>query len=140
MKTTDIMQKMIDEIKNDPEIREKDNETIIVKELCTKIQSDENAKLSEQDLKFLLENGPSGALIYLTLIIPPQRNQKEFSYLTLENDPLTGWSVGYYVDFGKTKNYKLKKRHDIKAERANYIMTNFAKIYKAYLGKQAINL
>lgn len=135
MKTTTILQKVIEEIKTDPSIRNSDQDMVIMTELCNKIQEEENKKLETSVLQYLTENGPRGAAILLTLSIPYQRNPKEFSYLTLENDALTGWSVCYYVDFGKTGRNKLRKRHDIGATNPNHIMTKFAKIYKSYLGK-----
>ena len=140
MKSSYIIQDVIKEINSDPMIKAKDDERIIMAELCNKIQVEENGKLTKDELDYLDENGPKGAAVFLTLYIPFQRNPKELSYLTLENDPLTGWSVCYYIDFGKTGQYKLRKRHEIKAEKPNHIMTQFVKIYKAYLGKEAHNL
>jgi len=140
MKTTYIIKALIDEIKEDPSIKAADETSIIIKEICDKIQEQEDQKCSDEELVFNRQNAPSGASIYLTLPIPPQRDPKEYSYITLEFDALTGWSVGYYIDFGKTGKFKLRKRHDVKYDNPNTIMTEFGKIYKAYLGKQAITL
>lgn len=140
MKSTTTIQKVIEEIKGDPTIRNRDDDLVIIMELCKKIQAEEDSKLDEDVLSFMKENGPHGAAILLTLSIPYQRHQKEFSYLTLEYDGLSGFSVCYYVDFGRTTRYKLKKRHDINTDKPNHVMTHFAKIYKAYLGKEVINL
>lgn len=140
MKTTHIIKKVIAEINADPMIKKKDDDALMVRELCNKIQEQENEKLSKEELKTLKDNAPRGIAICLTLSIPYQRNPKEVSYLTLENDPMGGWSVCYYVDFGGTGSNKLKKRHDIEATAPNFIMTHFAKIYKAYLGKEVENL
>lgn len=140
MKTTNILKKAIDEIKADPMIKQKDDDQIIMSELCNKIQVEQNLKLTKDELDFLDANGPAGVAVFLTVMIPYQRNPKETSYLTLENDPLTEWSIAYYIDFGGTGQYKLRKRHDIKSSKPNFIMTEFAKVYKAYLGKEAHNL
>lgn len=134
MKSSTVLQKVIDEIMSDPSVRNKEDDMVIVKELCVKIQSEEDAKTDEEVLSHIKEHGPKGAAVLLTLPIPYQRNIKEFSYLTLEYDGLDGLSVCYYVDFGKTGSYKLRKRHVIEAEKPNMIMTAFAKIYKSYLG------
>jgi hypothetical protein len=134
------MKKVIEEINADPMIKKKDDDALMVRELCNKIQVQEDEKMSDIDLQEMKLNAPQGVAICLTLSIPYQRNPKEVSYLTLENDPMGGWSVCYYVDFGGTGQNKLKKRHDIDATAPNFIMTEFAKIYKAYLGKEAINL
>lgn len=140
MKTTHIIQKVIEEINTDPMIKKKDDDALMIRELCNKIQNQEDTKLSKEELKTKEDNAPQGVAVCLTLSIPYQRNPKELSYLTLENDPMGEWSVCYYVDFGATGQNKLKKRHDIKATAPNFVMTNFAKIYKAYLGKEAKNL
>ena len=135
MKTSTVLQKVIEELKSkDLAIKKADDDRVIMEELCKKIQSEEDNKLDKEIFEFLKENGPRGNAVLLTLHIPYQRHPKEFSYITLENDALTGWSVCYYVDFGKTTQYKLKKRHDIEATGPNYIMTEFAKILKRYLG------
>jgi len=133
-----ILQKVIEEIKGDPGIRQRDDDAIIINELCMKIQKEEDDKYSDIELQKMRLNGPKGAVVYLTLSIPHIKHPKEVSYLTLENDPLTGWSVAYYVDFGGVGQNKLKKRHDIEATKPNHIVTSFAKIYKHYLGKRAI--
>lgn len=137
MKSTTILQRVIEEIKSDPAIRTKDDDMAILRELCIKIQAEEDAKLSGPDLQYRLNNGPKGTAVLLTLYVPYQRHPKETCYITLENDPLTGISVCHYVDFGRTGQNKLKKRHDIESETPNHIMTKFAKIYKSYLGKEA---
>lgn len=137
MKSSTVLQKVIEEIKNNPAIKKADDDRVMIEELCKKIQAEEDAKLAEDVLSFLKENGPSGSAVLLTLSIPYQRNPKEFSYLTLENDALAGWSACYYVDFGKTTRYKLRKRHDIKSESPNHIMTAFAKVLKGYLGNKS---
>jgi hypothetical protein len=140
MKGSTILQKVIEEIKSDPFIKEKDNDLIIMNELCTKIQNQEMAKLNADDNKIIEEHAPSGANIYLTLPVPHQKNIKEVNCITLQKDPLYGWAVCFYVDFGGIRNYKLKKRHDIESEKPNHIVTEFARIYKAYLGKETSNL
>jgi DNA repair photolyase len=140
MKTTHILKQAIEEIKADPMIKQKDDDQIIMSELCDKIQIEQNGKLTKDALDFLDEHGPSGVAVFLTVMVPFQRNHKELSYLTLENDALSGWSIAYYIDFGSTGQYKLKKRHEIKSTKPNFIMTEFAKVYKAYLGKEAHNL
>lgn len=140
MKSSHILQAVIDEINSDPMIQAKNDDQIVMTELCKKIQKEQDTKLSSDALDNLKENGPDGVAVFLSLMVPAQRNPKEVSYLTLENDPLDGWSTCYYVDFGGTGQYKLKKRHVIKAEKPNHIMTNFVKVYKAYLGKEAHNL
>jgi hypothetical protein len=135
------MKNLIDEIKKkDPEISVDDDTAMIILEISQKIQKEEDAKCGDSELMFLRQNAPSGAHVYLTLWIPPLRNPKEFSCLTLEYDALSGWSVAYYYDWGKSGNFVLRKRHDIKWGNPNMIMTEFGKIYKAYLGKNAINL
>jgi hypothetical protein len=140
MKGSTILQKVIEEIMSDPLIKEKDNDLIIMNELCMKIQKQEMGKLNADDNKIIEEHAPSGANIYLTLPIPYQKNIKEVSCLTLQNDPLSGWSVCFHVDFGGTGSYKLKKRHDIESTKPNHIVAGFARIYKAYLGKETSNL
>jgi hypothetical protein len=140
MKSSTIIQRVIEEINSDPMVRNKDNETVIVIELCKKIAIEQKQKLSEREKKILEDCGPQGANIFLTLPIPFQKNPKEVSYLTIEHDPLSAWSVCYYVDFGATGQNKLKRRHDITAFKPNHILTQFAKIYKLYLGKEAENL
>jgi hypothetical protein len=135
MKSTTTLQQVIQEIKNDPATRNRDDDMVIMKELCKKIQTEEDKKIDTKVLEYMREHGPSGTAVLLTLSIPYQRNPKEFSYLTLEHDPLSGWSVCYYIDFGQTGSNKLKKRHDIESVNPNHIMTRFAKIYKEYLGK-----
>lgn len=137
MEISTTLQKVIKEIKDDPFIRAGDDDVVMVKELCKKIQKEENSKLSPEALKLLEESGPNGASIVLTLSIPYQKHQKEVSYLTLENDPLDGWCSCYYVDFGGTGVNKLKRRHDIPMTNPNFVVTKFAKIYKGYLGKDA---
>ncbi len=135
MKTSTVLKQVIEEIKaKDPAVKKADDDRVTMEELCKKIQVEEDSKLDKEILTFLKENGPSGNAVLLTLHIPHQRHPKEFSYITLENDALTGWSVCYYIDFGKTTQYKLRKRHDIEATGPNYIMTEFAKILKKYLG------
>jgi hypothetical protein len=134
MKSTTTLQKVIEEIKSDPAIRNRDDDMVVMKELCTKIQTEEDNKLDVAIRNYMKEHGPSGAAVLLTLSIPYQRNPKEFSYLTLEHDALSGWSVCYYIDFGKTGSNKLRKRHEIDSVNPNHIMTRFAKIYKEYLG------
>ena len=135
MKSSTVIQKVIEELKSkDPVIKKADDDRVTMEALCKKIQAEEDKKLDKEILAFLKENGPSGSAVLLTLHIPHQRHPKEFSYITLENDALTGWSVCYYVDFGKTTRYKLRKRHDIEAMNPNHIMTEFAKVLKRYLG------
>lgn len=136
MEGTTILKQIIEEIKSDPFIRAGDNDVVIVKEICNKIQKEENKKLDGKVLKDLLEHAPKGASIYLTLPIPYQKHPKEVSYITLERDALDGWCVCYYIDFGKTGINKLKKRHEIPTTNPNHVMTKFAKIYKGYLGKE----
>jgi hypothetical protein len=140
MKGSTILQQVIKEIMSDPFIKENDNDLIVMNELCTKIQNQEMAKLNSDDNKIIEEHAPSGANIYLTLPVPYQKNVKEVSCITLQKDPLSGWAVCFHVDFGGTKSYKLKKRHDIEATKPNHIVTEFARIYKAYLGKETSNL
>ena len=140
MKGTSILQKVIDEINLDPIIKSHDDDLVIMNELCTKIQNQEIKKLTERQLKDIEVDAPSGANIYLTIPVPYQKHIKEVNCITLEHDALSGWSVCLYVDFGHTGYYKLKKRHDINATKPNQIVTEFAKIYKAYLGKETNNL
>jgi hypothetical protein len=140
IKSTTTLQKIIEEIKSDPAIRNKDDDMVILREICNKIQSEEDAKLAEHDLTYLKDSGPNGAVVLLTVYVPFQRHPKETCYLTIENDPLTGLSVCHYVDFGKTGQNKLRKRHDIDSTNPNHIMTHFAKIYKAYLGKETTTI
>jgi hypothetical protein len=135
MKSSHVIQKVIEELKKDPAIKKADDDRVIMEELCKKIQTEEDAKLDVEIRNYMKDHGPRGVAVLLTLHIPYQRNPKEFSYITLEYDALAGWSVCYYIDFGKTNQYKLKKRHDIKAENPNHIMTEFAKILKTYLRK-----
>lgn len=140
MKSTYILKEVIEEINKDPKIKQVDDDIVIMRELCNKIQKEENGKMDKEKLENFLKNSPSGAMIFLTLSIPYQRNKKEVSYITLENDGLDGWCVCYYVDFGGTGVNKLKKRHDIDSINPNHVMTKFAKIYKLYLGKEINNL
>jgi hypothetical protein len=134
MKSTTTLQKVIQEIQTDPAIRNRDEDMVVMKELCSKIQTEEDDKLDVEIRNYMKNHGPRGAAVLLTLSIPYQRNPKEFSYLTLEYDALQGWSVCYYIDFGKTGSNKLRKRHVIEAANPNHIVTRFAKIYKEYLG------
>lgn len=140
MNSSTILQQVIDEIENDPSVKKADDDIVIMRELCDKIQKEEDVKISDDKREFFIEHAPNGSMIFLTLTIPHQKHVKEVSYLTLENDVLDGWCVGYYVDFGGTGVNKLKKRHDLKAENPNHIMTAFAKLYKKYLGREANNL
>lgn len=139
MKTTYVMKNLIEELKQDPIIKAADKTAVIIGEICSKIQKEENSKLDPLDVDYLEKHGPSGSHVYLTLWIPPLRTPKEFSCLTMEYDALTGWSVCYYYDFGRTNTFIMKKRHDIKGDNPNMVMTEFGKIYKAYLGKNEIN-
>ena len=136
IKGTKILKQIIEEIKQDPSIRAKDDDMVILREICNKIQDEEDSKLSKEDLTYLKENGPSGAIVLLSLYIPYQHSPKETCYLTLENDPLSGMSVCHYVDFAKSGKSKLKKRHDMDAQNPNHVMTRFAIIYKEYLGSK----
>ena len=140
MNSTHILKQIIDEIKTDPIIKDEDDTIAIMRELCKKIQKEEDEKISDDEKEFFNEHSPKGAMIFLTIKVPYQKHQKEVSYLTLENDGLDGWSACYYVDFGGTGKNKLKKRHDIGAQNPNHVVTAFAKIYKRYLGREADNL
>ncbi len=140
MKGSTILQQVIEEIKSDPFIKEKDNDLVIMNELCTKIQKQEMAKLNHDDNKIIEEQAPSGANIYLTLPVPYQKSMKEVNCITLQRDPMSGWAVCFHVDFGGTGSYQLKKRHDIEYTKPNHIVAEFARIYKAYLGKETSNL
>ena len=135
MKTTTILQAIIQEIQTDPSIRDRDSNMVIMRELCKKIQAEEDEKITEEALSYMKEHGPQGASVFLTLWIPFQKHPKETSYITLEHDALEDWSVCYYVDFGKSGRNKLRKRHEIGYTKPNQILTKFAKIYKEYLGE-----
>lgn len=140
MKGSTILQKVIEEINSDPLVRSKDDDMIVMNELCTKIQAQEFEKLNAEQQDEIENKAPKGANTYLTIPVPYQKHFKEVNCLTLQNDPLSGWSVCLHVDFGGIGKYKLKKRHDIEATNPNHIVTEFARIYKAYLGRNTVNL
>jgi len=134
-----ILQKVIEEIKSDPYIKARDDDDIIIAELCKKIQKQEQEKMDPLTID-IMEKNMGGANTYLVLPVPYQRSPKESCFITLERDPLDGWSVCYYVSFGTAENYIIKKRHTIESTKPNHIVTGFAKIYKKYLGKMTKNL
>lgn len=140
MKGTTILQKVIDEINLDPMIKNKDDDLIVMNELCMKMQNQEMEKLVPVERSSFEDHSPSGSNIYLTIPVPHQKHIKEINCITLQNDPLSGWSVCFYTDFGGIGKYKLKRRHDIESTKPNHIVTKFAKIYKAYLGRKTNNL
>jgi hypothetical protein len=140
MKGTTILQKVIDEINLDPMVKIKDDDLIIMNELCMKMQNQEMEKLHPIKRGVFEKCSPSGSNIYLTVPVPHQKHIKETNCITLQNDPLSGWSVCFYVDFGGTGQYKLKRRHDIESTKPNHVVTEFARIYKAYLGRNTVNL
>jgi hypothetical protein len=140
MNGSTILQKVIEEIKADPIIKAGDDDNIIMAELCNKIQDQEMKKMETVSLDTIESEIISGANMYLTLPVPYQKSQKEVCFIALERDPLDGWSVCYYVDFGGTGSFKMKNRHIIESMKPNQIVTGFAKVYKAYLGKETRNL
>jgi hypothetical protein len=140
MNGSTILQKVIEEIKADPTIRAEDDDDIIIAELCNRIQDQEMKKMDTVSLDIIESEIISGANMYLILPVPYQKSQKEVCYIALERDPLDGWSVCYYVDFGATGTFKMKNRHIIESTKPNHIVTGFAKVYKAYLGKETKNL
>lgn len=123
-----ILKQILDEIKTD------DN-TQKIRELCDKIQEEENQNNKYDNMK------PKGPNIFLSLEVPG-RTTKEIAYLTLERDsPTTSYVVVLYTlpksEFHTMGDASLKRRKvwTIDDHRPEKILTFYAKHFKYMKGE-----